>query len=248
MKRTTQSLSFVAGSIAAALMATSVFGQTLTILETHVGECVVPDSTLTNWDQICEIPLYNPDDHAGSLLDSVMVTLIGTSTSQVEVMANTDTTLNPSVLPPLISNPEGVVGATVSASWTVGGSALALNAIPVSPIVETQDVPLAANEMTVLANLSGNDEAILTTNGVTNTAVYLDPTVDGTGTFNVSLSAVGFGQPPFSSGGNLDLGQATDAGAQFMVQYKTYEVLPEPSAGLMAAFAFLGILGMRRKR
>lgn len=251
MHRTKRSIFFLAGGVLAASWFATANGQVadeLTILETHEVQCVVSSDTLTNWEDTCEIPLYNPADHGGSQLDSVMLTLFGSATSVVDITANTATTLNPASVRPSISNPGGIAGAIVTAGWTAGGNALTINAFPESAIVNTQDLALAANEMRTLADLSGSDQATLTTSGVDNTDVYVDTSTTGDGTFSVTLSAIADAQPPYSSGGNFTLEQSTIAGAQFVVQYKTLQPLPEPSAGLMASFAFLGVLGLRRRR
>ena len=73
----------------------------LIVLETHETQCVVADTTLTPWTFECNVPLYNPANHGGSLLEEVMVTLEGTATSNVDVTATNDVILNPSTgLPP----------------------------------------------------------------------------------------------------------------------------------------------------
>lgn len=238
----TQISTFLLASVVLVSAAGISHGQTLTVLEEHSVQCDV-SSMLTNWESTCQIPLYDPADHSGSLLDSVMVTLVGSARSTVDVTASTDTTLNPSVLPPGTVNPAGRVGAVVSAAWDVGGTALSLSAFPESPIANSQDILIAADQMTTLTDLSGTDDTVLTTNGIANTDIYL-----GDGTFDVTLGADGYGQNPFASGGNLTLTQETQASAQLIVQYKTFEPLPEPAAGFMAAFGFIGALGMRRRR
>ncbi len=215
----------------------------LIVLETHETQCVVADTTLTPWTFECNVPLYNPANHGGSLLEEVMVTLEGTATSNVDVTATNDVILNPSTgLPPGV-DANGSAGATVTSNWTVGGQSLTLSAFPTSDVVSTQDIPLAGGNTAALADLFGTDSTMATTTGTANTAIYL-----GTGDFQVGLSGTGFGQPPFSAGGNVGFEQVTDAGARFTVQYKTAEVLPEPSAGLMALFGCIGLLGIRRGR
>ena len=220
----------------------------LTILETHETQCTVASSTLTNWTETCVIPLYNPAAHSGSVLDEVMVTLTGVASSEVSITATTDALLNPSSgVPPTATNPQGIAGATISAAWSVGGSSLSLDAFPTSAIVSGSDVPIAPGAPVDLADLSGSDDAMLTAHD-DDTSIYLDTTSDGSGTFTIDLSANGFGQNPFTSGGNLTISKETMAGASLVVQYKTHEPLPEPASNLMAAFACTALLSLRRRR
>lgn len=222
MDLTKTSKSLGAIGIAFAVLAGTVNAQALTVLETHT--CTFP-TTLTSWESTCQIDFFD----GPGVLEEVMVTLDGGAESDVIIAAVTDANVD-----------RGEVGADITASWSISGQNLSLNALPTGDFAPPA-FTVAGGVTQTVADINGTDQAVLTQTGASNPAVSL---YNGTGTFDVDVAANGFIDARIR-GGNNSTEQKTDAFATLTVQYKG---TPEPSGSLMAGFALLGLVGFRRRR
>lgn len=184
------------------------------------------DLSSTPWDTVISLPQYNPDNYGGSVLEEIMFTLDGEASSTVDLTAITES----NVL-------EGDVGAFLTATNTDLG--LSLNALPrgtyAPPIITA-----AAGSTTTLANVTGQDQDMLTLSGPD-----MDPYI-GSGSFTVDLNAIGTASQSLA-GGNLDVSHRTQAFGVLTVQYKVGEIVPEPTSISMLVFGLLGLAGFRRR-
>jgi len=208
--------------IALAAMANLAAAQTLTVLETKTCEFPV---SLTDWQSSCQIDFYD----GNRTLEEVMITLDGGADSDVTITAGTDANVE-----------RGEVGADINASWSISGQNLSLNALPTGDFAPPA-FTVPGGTVEAVADISGTDQDMLIETGATNPNVAI---YNGTGTFTVDVAATGFIDARIR-GGNNTTEQATDAFATLTVQYKG---TPEPNGSLMATFAFLGLVGFRRRR
>lgn len=176
----------------------------------------------TEWMTTFDVPLYSGSDP----LAEVMITLVGNATSSVDATATTGDDVDILL---------GEVGALITA--TSGLVGLSIDALPEGTFAPpTVNVP--GNSTVMLDDIVGDDTDMDTFTG----SPAVDPFV-GVGTFPVDISAIGTLSTTVS-GGNVDISQATEAGASLIVQYKT--MVPEPSTMMISLLGLAGFAARRR--